>query len=298
MNVALKAVGTLLFGGPLLSYLLGGIMSIVSCYNDKNEFNNLFLSIGGKIGRKWYFFNGIIVFICLLLLTALCYLLSNWIMFLICIPYFLILFVLYWNNCYKRTNAIFDNSKFSLFFTILLFVFSFGARTVSDYVNSKIVNGLLLIELFIWCFLLFAPSEIFKKKKKDNYTVAISILKEYANNFNSNLFNTEIEFKIKNFLTKDKKVLNNNKFYNDELMVRGLIAGMIGNYAGDLLETGEFHLYRGVLSPAGKELLKYYDFSMKEVLKIGGINPDGEPLTEKYIKEQRNILLDNIRQVG
>ena len=139
---------------------------------------------------------------------------------------------------------------------------------------------------------------IAESKEEDNYTVAISILKEYANNFNSNLFNTEIEFKIKNFLTKDKKVLNNNNFYNDELMVRGLIAGMIGNYAGDLLESGKFHLYRGVLSPAGKELLKYYDFSMKEVLKIGGTNPNGEPLTEEYITEQRNILLDNIRQIG
>lgn len=135
-------------------------------------------------------------------------------------------------------------------------------------------------------------------KEKDNYTVAISILEEYANNFNSNLFNTEIEVKIKTFLTNDKNVLNNNKFYNDELMVRGLIAGMIGNYAGDLLESGKFHLYRGVLSSAGKEMLKYYDFSMKEVLKIGGTNPNGKPLTGEYITEQRNILLENIRQVG
>lgn len=298
MNVALKVVGTLLFGGPLLSYLLGTIMSLISCYNDKNEFNNLFLSIGGKIERKWYFFNSIIAFACLCFLTALCYFLSNWIMFLISIPYFLILFVLFWNNCYKRINAIFDNSKFSLFFTILFFAFSFGIRTVSNYMTSKIINGLLLVELLIWGLLLFMPSEIFKRKKKDNYTVAISILEEYANNFNSNLFDTEIESKIKTFLTKDKKVLNNNKFYNDELMVRGLIAGMIGNYAGDLLESGEFHLYRGVLSPAGKEMLKYYDFAMKEVLKIGGTNPNGEPLTEEYITEQRNILLENIRQVG
>lgn len=139
---------------------------------------------------------------------------------------------------------------------------------------------------------------ITESKEKDNYIVAISILEEYANNFNSNLFNTEIESKIKTFLTKDKKVLNDNKFYNDELMVRGFIAGMIGNYAGDLLESGKFHLYYGVLSLAGKEMLKYYDFSMNEVLKIGGLNPDGEPLTEEYIKEQRNILLDNIRQIG
>lgn len=162
MNVALKVVGTLLFGGPLLSYLLGTIMSLISCYNDKNEFNNLFLSIGGKIERKWYFFNSIIAFSCLCFLTALCYFLSNWIMFLICIPYFLILFVLFWNNCYKRINAIFDNSKFSLFFTIVFFAFLLGARIVSNYLSSKIAIGLLLIELFIWCFLLFAPSKFLK----------------------------------------------------------------------------------------------------------------------------------------
>lgn len=289
-SVGLKTVGTLLFGSPLLGYLLGTVLSIISCYNDKNEFNNLFFSIGGKIGRKWYFFNSAIIFICLFLLTTLCYILSNWIMFLIALPYFFILFILCWNNCYKRANAIFDNHKFSLFFTILFFLYSFGARIVSNYVSSKIISVLLLVELLIWGFLLFVPSTLFKNK---NYTVAMSVLEEYIEKFNSNLFENEIGARIKELLVKDKKNFNNNKAYNNELMIRCLILTMIENYAADLLESGKFNLYRGVLSPAGYELLKYYDICMKELLRIGCNNID-----KKYIEEQRKILLENIRQVG
>ena len=143
--------------------------------------------------------------------------------------------------------------------------------------------------------------EIFEELYKNEDENFLKLINDFCLKDDRNIKEMILNISKKIDLKIDKELyLRNyiNEFYNDELMVRGLIAGMIGNYAGDLLESGEFHLYRGVLSPAGKEMLKYYDFAMKEVLKIGGTNPNGEPLTEEYITEQRNILLENIRQVG
>jgi len=67
----------------------------------------------------------------------------------------------------------------------------------------------------------------------------------------------------------------------------------IANLAGDLLESGKYHIYRGVLNPIGigKDLLEIFDTSVDKMILIGVVNKD-------YADEQKRGIRDNIKNVG
>ena len=167
MHVGFKVVGTLLFGGPLMSYFLGAIMAIAASINKPKDFSDFFFSLGGKINRKWYFFNCLILLTITLVLGFINVMLSNWVMFIISVPYFLILYILHWNNCYKRFNAITDNHKLSLFFVISWGVISIFLGFINNKVSQEfafLVNSILTA---IWLLLLFVPSKSVQEKDAD-----------------------------------------------------------------------------------------------------------------------------------
>lgn len=160
---------------------------------------------------------------------------------------------------------------------------------------------------FVAFILLFVLSYVFmgvinniraKFEKEDNYSVAIRMLNKYKEKFNNPLFNEEIAFRIKRILDKGKIEFNRTKEFNKPLIVEQFVVGAISNYTGDLLESGNFHLYRGVLSPAGEKLLEYYDFAMAQLKKLGGMQEDGSMITDEYIKQERKVLLENIKNIG
>jgi hypothetical protein len=65
----------------------------------------------------------------------------------------------------------------------------------------------------------------------------------------------------------------------------------IANVTGDLVESGEYHVYRGVLMDHGKELLKLFDAVVDELIKMKVIDShDG--------KEQKAAIRENIKTVG
>jgi hypothetical protein len=68
---------------------------------------------------------------------------------------------------------------------------------------------------------------------------------------------------------------------------------MIANTAGDELESGEHHMYRGALNPLGygPELLKIYNSALDELVRMGCVS-------EKEAEENRAGLRENIRSVG
>lgn len=74
---------------------------------------------------------------------------------------------------------------------------------------------------------------------------------------------------------------------------REWVYNTIANVAGDFVESGQYHIYRGVLNPMGPggDLLKLYDSAVEELVKIGALD------AEKAEKEKRAIR-ENIKTVG
>jgi len=68
---------------------------------------------------------------------------------------------------------------------------------------------------------------------------------------------------------------------------------MIANLAGDMAESGEFHVYRGVLNPVGggEDLLRIFDAAVDEMLLIGAID-------NTEAAEQKSNLRACIREIG
>jgi hypothetical protein len=68
---------------------------------------------------------------------------------------------------------------------------------------------------------------------------------------------------------------------------------VIANLSSDLLESGEYHLYRGVLNPDGpaKDLLRLYDTAIQELVSIGAIDVSKGEL-------EKNAIRKNIKNVG
>ncbi len=74
---------------------------------------------------------------------------------------------------------------------------------------------------------------------------------------------------------------------------REWVYSQIGNVAGDMLESGQYHIYKGVLNPMGpgEDLLKMFDATYDELLQMKAIEPD-------YASEQKAALRKNIQGVG
>jgi hypothetical protein len=68
---------------------------------------------------------------------------------------------------------------------------------------------------------------------------------------------------------------------------------MIANTSGDMAESGQYHIYRGVLNPMGpgEDLLKIFDSAMDELVKLGDMD-------EKNAQEQKEAIRKNIQGVG
>jgi hypothetical protein len=72
---------------------------------------------------------------------------------------------------------------------------------------------------------------------------------------------------------------------------REWVYAQIGNVAGDLLESGQYHFYRGCLNDEGLALRKLFDWSNDELIKMGAIDPD-------YVIKQGRILDQSISRLG
>jgi hypothetical protein len=71
------------------------------------------------------------------------------------------------------------------------------------------------------------------------------------------------------------------------------IYSVIGNYAGDLIETGDYHVYRGMLNIIGFDLLDIFDKSYDFLLMM-----KAEDLDIEYANKQKATLRRNIDKLG
>jgi hypothetical protein len=67
----------------------------------------------------------------------------------------------------------------------------------------------------------------------------------------------------------------------------------IANIAGDLVESGNYHIYRGVLNPMepGEELVEIFDIAVDELVEM-------RVLDTERAKKEKGELRENIKSVG
>jgi len=119
---------------------------------------------------------------------------------------------------------------------------------------------------------------------------ALGILEEAECEFSSKDFNL-----IKGHI---KKILHSHPDKFVEMIKQGetprqWVYSTISNIAGDLVESGNYHIYRGVINPAGigNELLKIYNKAIDKLVEI-------KVLDNERAKKEKAALQENIKSVG
>lgn len=119
---------------------------------------------------------------------------------------------------------------------------------------------------------------------------AFGLLDEANLTLNNQEFNL-VRSKIEEVLKKHPDDIV--KLFNSGTPPRQWAYSSIANVAGDLLETGQFHMYRGTLNPMGPgpNLLKLFDSALDELVKMGAIDLS-------TAETEKKALRDNMKGVG
>lgn len=74
---------------------------------------------------------------------------------------------------------------------------------------------------------------------------------------------------------------------------RQWVLGAVSNVAAQHVESGQYHMYRGLLSPMGpgEHFLRIYDAMADELVRMGVLEAD-------FAAEQKAGLRENIKSVG
>lgn len=158
-NTWVQIIGTFLIGGSLLNWILPLYLMTFGAIARPNEVNNSCITLGGKVYRKWFFFNVLIYLAALIAFTLIIAVFRNWVMFVILIPYFILLFVLSWGNIYKRWNSITDNHHFSLLITLCWAIFALCSNKIYSFLETKIVLCIGCVFLLIYLLLFILPAK-------------------------------------------------------------------------------------------------------------------------------------------
>lgn len=114
--------------------------------------------------------------------------------------------------------------------------------------------------------------EIFVSKE---IKAVLGVLDDLDSEFNKFLMFPEVKIRVKETLLKNDKYISNIIIEQDIKPLRTAYS-WINNISGDMLESGEYHIYRGTLNPTtGGELLQLYDISTDKLLELGDMDKAG-----------------------
>jgi len=94
-----------------------------------------------------------------------------------------------------------------------------------------------------------------------------------------------------------EKVILGNKTKIREIMLANNISPKraaytwVNNVAGDMLESGQYHVYRGVLNQMGNDLLNIFDETTDELCRMGEFD-------EAFAAQQKGMIMQSIASVG
>ena len=79
----------------------------------------------------------------------------------------------------------------------------------------------------------------------------------------------------------------------NEMTPRQWVYARIADIAGDYIESGQYHIYRGVLNPMGpgKALLRMFEAAIDELVQM-------KAMDSVYANEQKTALHNNIKTIG
>lgn len=166
-NTWVQIIGTLLVGGALMNWIIPLYVSMFGMRAKPDEVNEICVILGGKIHRKWFFFNTLIFIAVLTLLLLLISIFLNWVMFIILLPYFLALYLLYWTNIYKRLNAISDNHALSIFITCIMAIFCLVSNKLYEIFPNIITNTTILFFIIMFFIFVLPTKNIQKDIEKE-----------------------------------------------------------------------------------------------------------------------------------
>ena len=119
---------------------------------------------------------------------------------------------------------------------------------------------------------------------------AYEILNNLEGNFSSNAFHL-IKEPIKKTLNKHPKEIV--ELIKKGQSVKEWVLSAIANLSGDFIESGQYHLYRGVVNPMGPggELIKIYNKAIDKLVEMDSV-------TAEEAEVQKSVLQENITTVG
>lgn len=117
---------------------------------------------------------------------------------------------------------------------------------------------------------------------------ALDILNEIGAQFDCEAFQIVRSTLEDDFLAGNREVV---ALVKQGVSPQAQVYNAITNLAGDLVESGNYHVYRGVLSPVGEDLLRLFDTATDGLAHIGAIDAD-------HAKKQKAGIRKNIKSVG
>lgn len=153
-----------------------------------------------------------------------------------------------------------------------------------------ITFGAIMLVSSILSMIIATGGEIRKSFSKKEVKEALKVLEEENDKWDFDGFEL-----VKNSV--EKMILSNTKHFLDDIRkgrsIRGYIYSIIANVSGDMAESGQYHIYRGVLSPMGpgRDLLNIFDSAIDELVILGEVD-------EETAQEQKRIIRKNMQDVG
>lgn len=172
-------------------------------------------------------------------------------------------------------------------------------KTIIEFFDGNVITpilwivGLAVVSNVIRSYVLskFLERNGTRKSKTKNSEVkeAMEILDEAEEKFGTgfDLVSEHIEKGINENTKQFLEVVGKGR------SVRKYIYSMIANISGDMVESGQYHIYRGVINPMGpgQNLLKIFDSAMEELIELGDTDRENAETQKKVIRE-------NIKNVG
>jgi hypothetical protein len=91
--------------------------------------------------------------------------------------------------------------------------------------------------------------------------------------------------------TKSNKIELLSEFCDSKITPSQTAGNLFANQVGDELETGKHHLYRGILTPLGKDLMSFYVSHLSSMAQSGQVS-------QEWAEEQIKIMRENVQSIG
>ncbi len=184
-----------------------------------------------------------------------------------------------------------EYSMFTIFFAqvsyILAMVMLFFGATLGTI--AIMFGAIMLLGAILQVSIAFG-GEIKKSFSKKEVKEALGILEEASQKFGTGGFDLETAHIEKSILSHTEQFMD---VVRKGRSVRKYVYSMITNTSGDMVESGQYHIYRGVLNPMGpgEDLLNIFDLAMDELVRLGDTD-------DENAKKEKEAIRENIKKVG